>query len=88
MKKIQSKMKEIECLQHFSHYKSTGIFSEAQGQLTPQSFFESGRNSNLSEILWLSSLLASMKKIRSKMKALECSQHFLHYNSMGTIGCH
>ena len=48
-----------------------GIFPDARGQLTPQSLVESGPNSNLSEILWLSSLPASMKKIRSKMKALE-----------------
>ena len=65
-----------------------GIFPDAQGQLTPQSLVESGRNSNLSEILWLSSLPASMKKIRSKMKALERTQHFPHYNPMGAIGCH
>ena len=30
----------------------------------------------------MSSLPASMKKIRSKMKALEWTQHFPHYNSM------
>ena len=23
-----------------------------------------------------------------KMRALECSKHFPHYNPMGTIGCH
>ena len=34
------------------------------------------------------SLPASMKKIGSKMKALESSQHFPHYNPMGTIRCH
>ena len=34
------------------------------------------------------SLPASMKKIRSKMKALECSQHFPHYNPMRAIRCH
>ena len=39
----------------FSHYKSIGIFQDTQGQLTPQSLVESGPNSNLSEILWLSS---------------------------------
>ena len=39
------------------------FFSDAQGQLTPQSLVESDRNSLLPE---------SMKKIRSKMKALEC----------------
>ena len=34
------------------------------------------------------SLPASMKKIRSKTKALECSQHFPNYNPMGAIRCH
>ena len=52
-------------------YKSMGIFPDAQGQLTPQSLVRSGRISNSSEILWMFSLPASMKKIRSKMKALE-----------------
>ena len=77
------KMKELEWSQHFSHYKSTGIFADVQGQLTPQSLFDSGRNSNLSEILYLFSLPVSMK-IRSKMKALECSQHFPYLYPMGT----
>ena len=65
-----------------------GIFQNAQGQLTPQSLIESGPNSKLSEILWLFLLPASMKKIRSKMKALEWTQHFPHYNPMGAIRCH
>ena len=65
-------MKELECLQDFPHYKSMGIFSDAQGQLTPQSLVQSGQNSNSSEILWLSLLPASMKTIQSKMKGLEC----------------
>ena len=30
-------MKKLECSQDFSHYKSMGIFPDAQGQLTPQS---------------------------------------------------
>ena len=38
-----SKMKELECSQDFSHYKSMGIFPDAQGQLTPQSQVRSGR---------------------------------------------
>ena len=37
MKMIDSKMKELECSQDFSHCKSMGIFQDAQGQLTPQS---------------------------------------------------
>ena len=42
MRLIKSKMKELECSQDFSHYKSTWIFPDAQGQLTPQSLVESG----------------------------------------------
>ena len=37
-------MKELECSQDFSHYKSRGIFPDAQGQLTPQSLVRSGRD--------------------------------------------
>ena len=38
-------------------------FSHTQGQITSQSEVGSGRNSNASEMLWLSLLLPSMKKI-------------------------
>ena len=76
MKKIQLKMKALECSQDFSHYKSMGIFPDAQGQLTPQSVVGSGQISNSSKTLWLSSLTAKMKKIRSKIKVLEGSQHY------------
>ena len=55
MKMIESKMKELEWSQHFSHYKSMGIFPDAQGQLTPQSLVRSGRISNSSEMLRISS---------------------------------
>ena len=48
MRMIDSKMKELECSQDFSHYKSMRIFPDAQGQLTPQSLVRSGRNSNSS----------------------------------------
>ena len=50
MRMIDSKMKELECLQDFSHYKSMEIFPGAQGQLTPQSLVRSGRISNSSKI--------------------------------------
>ena len=88
MRMIDSKMKELECSQDFSHYKSMGIFPDAQAQLNPQSLVRSGRISNSAEMLWMSLLPASMKKIRSKMKALECSQHFPHCNPMEGIYCH
>ena len=47
----------------FSHYKSMGKFSDAQGHLTLLGVVRSGRNSNLFVILCLSLLLASLKKI-------------------------
>ena len=88
MRMIDSKMKELESPQDFSHYKYMGIFPDAQRQLSPQSLVRSGRISNSSEMLWMFSLPASMKKIQSKMKAVECSQHFPNYNPMGAIRCH
>ena len=51
MRMIDSKMKELECSQDFSHYKSMLNFLDAQGQRTPQSFVRSGRISNSSEML-------------------------------------
>ena len=62
IKKIQLKMKALECSQDFSHIKSMGIFPEAQGQLTLQSMVGSGQILNLSKTLWLS-LLRAKKKI-------------------------
>ena len=76
MRLIKSNMKELECSQEFSHYKSMGIFPDAQGQLTLQSLVRSGRISNSSEMLLISSLPTSMNKIRPKIDALECSQHY------------
>ena len=77
-------MKVLERLQHFSHYKSMGIFPNAQGQLTHKSLVQSRPISNPFEILWLSSLPARIKKNQSKMKE---SQDFPHYNPMGAICC-
>ena len=51
MRLIKSKMKELECSQDFSNYKSMGIFPDTQGQLTPQSLVRSGRISNSSKML-------------------------------------
>ena len=88
MKKIHWKMKVLEWSQRFSHYKSMGIFPNAQGQLTQKSFVGYCPISNPSEILWLSLLPARIKKNQSKMKELEWSQGFSHYNPMGAICCH
>ena len=76
MKKIKLKMKVLDCSQDFSLYKSMGIFPDAQGQLTLRSTVRSSQISNSSKTLWLSSLPAKMKKIQSKIEALECSQHY------------
>ena len=62
MKKIQSKMKALEWSQHFSHYKSMGIFSDTQGQLTPSPWSDLAGLSNPCQILWLSLLPAANQK--------------------------
>ena len=88
MKKIHPKMKVLEWSQHFSCYKSMGIFRDAQGQLSHKSLVGSCQISNPSEILWLSLLPARIKKNKSKIKELAWSQDFPHYNPMGAICCH
>ena len=75
MRRIHSKLKEPEWSQHFSHNKSMGIFPNPQGQVT-KSLVGSCWISNPSQILWVYLLPARMKKIQSKMKELEWSQHY------------
>ena len=81
-------MKVLEWSQHFSHYKFMGIFPDAQGQLTHKSLVGSCQISNPFEIFWLTLLPARRKKNKSKMKELEWSQDFPHYNPMEVICCH
>ena len=47
-----------------------------------------GRNSNSSEILCMSSLPASIKRIWSKATEKRWRHHFPHYKSMGAFCCH
>ena len=72
----------------FSHYKSMGNFLKALGQLTLKSVVRSGRNSNLSEILCMSSLPLSIKRIGSKATEKRWRHQFSHYKSMGAFCCH
>ena len=81
-----SKNEGTRVVTNFSHYKS--IFLDAQGQLTHKSLVRSCRISNPFQIVCLSSLPARLKKNQSKMKELEWSQDFPHYNPMGAICCH
>ena len=84
--KIQSKMKGLSC-SHFLHYNFIGKIFVAQGQVTPKQIAQSGPKSNLSEILCVSLLPGSLKKIRLKMKAGP-SRRFSHFKSTETFGCH
>ena len=88
IKKIQLKMTALEWSQYFCHYKSTGFFPDAQGERAHKSLVGSCQILNPSKILWLSSLPARIKKSQSKMKEVEWSQGFPHYNPMGAICCH
>ena len=82
----------VACKNEEDHIKNEGArvvttlfidLSDAQGQLTPKSVMESCRNSNPSKLLWLTLLSARMKKIHLKTMALEWSQRFSPYKSMG-----
>ena len=84
MKWIRSRTK---WQQRFSHYKSMGIFSDAQGQLTSQFVVRSGWISNSSEFPCMSSLPASIKRIGWKTAEKKRQHRFLHYNPMGAICC-
>ena len=88
MKRIRSKTTEKKWRHHFSHYKPMGIFSDVQGQLTPQSVVQSSRNSNSSELSCMSSLPASMKRIGSLTAEKKWRHRFLHCNPMGAFCCH
>ena len=81
MSMIGLKMKELECSQDFAHYKSMGIFPDAQGQITPQSLVRSGRISNVMDVL------ITCKYEEDPIKN-EGARHFPHYNPMGAIRCH
>ena len=69
----------------FPHYKSMGIFSDAQGQLTLLSVVGSSRISNSCKLLCMSSLSASIKRIQSKTVEKTWWRPFPHYNPMGAI---
>ena len=66
MKKIHPKMKVLEWSQHFSHYKSMGIFPDAQGQLTHKSLVGSCQISNTFEIFMV--VLVACKNKEEQIK--------------------
>ena len=72
----QFKMESTRVVTTFLPLKVYGDFPDTQGQLTHQPNVQSGQISNQSEIFLVSLLSARMKKIQSKMKALEWSQHY------------
>ena len=82
MKRIRSRTAEKRWRHHFSHYKPMGIFSDVQGRLTPQPVIREGRNSNSSELSCMSSLPASMKRIRSRLSEKKWRPGFSHYKPM------
>ena len=72
----------------FSHYKFMGNFLDSQRHVTPKRVIRSEQNLNLSKILCLPLLSASLTQIKSKLKALAWRHCFPHYVSMGAFCCH
>ena len=91
MKKIQFKMKSLECSQHVSHYKSKRIFQTCKGSLLRSQWSDLAEfdDSTVSSIL--SGLdTRSLGHIRHNVVSslvtvspLECSQHVSHYSLRG-----
>ena len=67
-------------------WNSRAANSLVSGPISPK--FKLVRNSNSSEILCMSSLPASIKRIGSKTTEKRWRYHFPHYNSMGAFCCH
>ena len=72
----------------FPHYKSMRNFLDAEGQLTLKSVDRSGRHSNSSEILCMSSLPASIRRIGSKATEKRWRHHFPNYKSIRAFCYH
>ena len=68
--------------------KSLGTFSNAQGQLIPQTVVGFGLVSKLIELLCKLSFLASMEKIQLKISEIMRVQRLLHTEYMGVSCCH
>ena len=80
MKSTRSRTAEKNRRHRFSHYKPMGICSDLEGQLTPQSVVQSGRNSNSSELSCMSSLPASIKRNGWKTAEKKWRHRFFHHN--------
>ena len=74
------KLKALELSQHFSHCKSMEIFSDTQGQLTPQSGIGSGGNSNSFKLLY--SLPERMSKIQLNEGAKVATRLYVDFSDI------
>ena len=63
--------------------ESSSFFSTTHGHIIQKWLIRSGRNSNLSENLCLSSLLVSFMETEFRVTEKRWIHHFLHYKSMG-----
>ena len=71
----------------FPHYRSIWEIIRRSRAANSVVVVRSGRNSNSSEILCMSSLPASTKRIQSKATEKRWRHHFPHYKSMGVFCC-
>ena len=85
---IRSKMNKLAWRHHFPFYKSIGNFLDLKAANSLVPVVQSGRNSNSSEILCISSLHASIKRIGPKTTEKSWRHHFPSYKSMGAFCCH
>ena len=88
MRTINSKKKELECSQDFSHYKSMGFFSRRSRAAKSAVLRPIWPNFELVRDVINVLVTCKFEEDPIKNEVLECSQHFSHYNLMGAIRCH
>ena len=88
IKRIRSRTAEKNWRHRFSLHKPMAIFSDVQGQQTPQSVVQPGRISNSFEDSCKTSLPAIMKRIGWKTAEKMFRHRFLHYHPVRAFCCH
>ena len=88
MRMIDSKMKELECSQDFSHYKSIGIFSRCPRAANSAVFGPIWPNFEFVRDVIDVLVTCKFEEDLIKNEGARVFTTFPHYIPMGAIGCH
>ena len=88
MKRIRSKTVEKKSATQFFPFKSYGDFSDAKGQLTPQSVVEFRSEFRIPPSSHACHFHLQVRKGSDENSREKVATPFSHYNPMGAICCH